>query len=379
MAVPAAAAGAGATALGVASVLSPLLGSAVNYFSQQETNRTNLRATRETNALNKELFERNLAWQEDMWNKSNEYNDPSKQVERLLKAGINPAFVLGNGSMAQASPMSAPSAPSMQAPHLEAPQIDPNAVSNGINAFFNSRVQQAQVKALDTQSGKTEAETAKLSQELPYYIQHLQNLAKGEGWKADIARTELTYLQAVQGQRISREFGNNRLLERQIKQADEQYISYQLQNQLARVQLAYAPKLNDAQLSQYYTAVNEMKANIALTLARKDLTNEEKLKVIEEKNGIIIDNQMKDIDKSIKEETKQVSIDVAKEGLYSLQDARFERPYNFYREHLGEGRRLGTPGIAGAVDLYQYNDSKRGYSVYRDKYADKYSGRVRGR
>lgn len=134
MAAGTAAAGTAATAIGVASALSPLISSGLNFWSNRENNQTNERLQRETNAQNKELFERQLAWEEDMWNKSNAYNDPSRQVERLAAAGINPAFVLGNGSMAEASSMSAPSAPQMQAPKHEAFHLDPSAISGALGS-----------------------------------------------------------------------------------------------------------------------------------------------------------------------------------------------------------------------------------------------------
>lgn len=292
-----------------------------NVYSQIQANNQNKELVRETNAQQKELFDRSLAWSEDMWNKSNAYNDPKNQVDRLLKAGINPAFVLGNGSMAEASPMSSPSAPSLTPPQVEALDFGNvgNQINNSVNTMMQSRMNDAQIGYVNAQRGKVENESAQLAKSMPYYVEQLQNIAKGEGWKADIARTELAYLQAINGQRISREFGNNRLLERQIKQADEQYIGYQLQNQLAKVQLAYAPKMNEAQLSQYYTAVNEMKANISLTMARADLTNEQKLSEIENRNGIIIDNQMKDIAKDVKDKIKQVSIDLAKQELFNKE------------------------------------------------------------
>ena len=73
--IPAALTAAGAIGSGIA-----------NLVSQADTNKTNTKLTRETNEQNKELFERQLAWNEDMWNKSNAYNDPSAQVERLEKA-----------------------------------------------------------------------------------------------------------------------------------------------------------------------------------------------------------------------------------------------------------------------------------------------------
>ena len=325
-----------------------------SLFSQADTNKTNTKLVRETNAQNKELFERNLAWQEDMWNKTNEYNDPSQQVERLLKAGINPAYVLGNGSMAEASTMSSPAAPTLQAPQIEAlnyGQIGA-AAERGVNTYMNARMQKATIANLESQSNKTDAETLQINKGMPAYIQHLESMAKGEGYKADLARTELSYLQAVNGQRISQAFGNTKLLDRQIKQADEQYLGYQLQNKLAQVQLAYAPKLNEAQLQQYYTSVNEMKATIALTMARADLTYQQKLSEIEHRTGVIIENGMKGLDFDIKKATKSTAIDLVKQELGNLE---------WKTEQNRVGSRYGIVGqsarglINAGIDAFHHN------------------------
>ena len=50
-------------------------------------------------AATSNLNGRNRRWQEDMWNKSNEYNTPLAQKQRLEEAGINPYSVLaGEGA-----------------------------------------------------------------------------------------------------------------------------------------------------------------------------------------------------------------------------------------------------------------------------------------
>ena len=160
------------------------IGSGVaNLVSQADANKANLKMTRETNEQNKELFERQLAWQEDMWNKSNEYNDPLNQVARLKAAGINPAFVLGNGSMAEASPMSAGAAPQLQAPHIEPLNYGQmvSAIANSVNSLMQSRMNEAQSRNLNTASDKNEAETRKIDRELPYYVQMLDNQTQTDG------------------------------------------------------------------------------------------------------------------------------------------------------------------------------------------------------
>lgn len=103
-------------------------------------NRTNIKLTRETNRQNAEqarlnrLFqseesEKNRAHTIDMWNRTNEYNSPSAQMERMQAAGLNP-FTGDYNSQAATNPSSPTSSPSgslasFSAPHVSAPQSNP--------------------------------------------------------------------------------------------------------------------------------------------------------------------------------------------------------------------------------------------------------------
>ena len=50
-------------------------------------------------------------WQEDMWNKSNEYNSAKSQVARVLEAGLSPNLLYGSGQQVASGTASTPSAP----------------------------------------------------------------------------------------------------------------------------------------------------------------------------------------------------------------------------------------------------------------------------
>lgn len=65
----------------VSSLASDLFGS----HSASKANATNIQLAREANAF-----------QEKMWNKSNEWNSPVNMIEQYRKAGINPAFIYGS-------------------------------------------------------------------------------------------------------------------------------------------------------------------------------------------------------------------------------------------------------------------------------------------
>lgn len=140
-------------ALGVASNIIGGLFGAGNQKSANETNleiaRMNAQAQRETNAMNERLFHESNVFSEKMWNKANEYNSPSAQVQRLINAGINPAFVMGNGSTAEASALQSAAAPHMDAPVMNASvqPFDPSPYVHGAftaaNAFTKNQLDNA--------------------------------------------------------------------------------------------------------------------------------------------------------------------------------------------------------------------------------------------
>ena len=77
----------------------------------------NIIGTAMTNNANKNIMASQQAWSERMWQRNNDYNTPSNQMQRLIDAGISPAFAAqtvsgGNSS----SPAQGVSSPQMQNP-----------------------------------------------------------------------------------------------------------------------------------------------------------------------------------------------------------------------------------------------------------------------
>lgn len=76
------------------------------------------------------LYEDNKAYQTEMWNKTNEYNDPSAQRARLEAAGLNPYMMMNGGSAGVAGSVSGtqgsvPSAGSPSAQGVQPPTATP--------------------------------------------------------------------------------------------------------------------------------------------------------------------------------------------------------------------------------------------------------------
>ena len=140
------------TVSSVLGAVNPVLGFASNLLgglfgsdAQESANEANIAMQRETNELQYRMFNEANAFTKEMWNAQNEYNTPENQAARLKAAGINPAFVFGNGSVSEAGGISSQSPPSLTAPHVDPYNIQPS-VATATDAFLQSQMQSAQVR-----------------------------------------------------------------------------------------------------------------------------------------------------------------------------------------------------------------------------------------
>ena len=137
---------------GAGSLFGSIFGGSSQASAQDRANQTNLQIARETNSSNEKLWQNQANYQTQMWNATNEYNSPEKQKQRLLAAGINPSAVLGNGSIAEASNLSAPSANPAVGAHVEPVNYMAGisqGISNGLNAFFDSQLKNREIQKRD--------------------------------------------------------------------------------------------------------------------------------------------------------------------------------------------------------------------------------------
>ena len=87
----------------------PVIGDVVNgvssVISTSMANKQSIKNQREAQAWSEGMNAQQQEWQEKMWNMNNEYNAPSAQVDRLMKAGVNPNSAVGGMSQAAAASM----------------------------------------------------------------------------------------------------------------------------------------------------------------------------------------------------------------------------------------------------------------------------------
>lgn len=127
---------------------SALAGGALNNISQGSQNRRSRRFAVEQ--YNRERDD-NVAF----WRQQNSYNDPSAQISRLKKAGLNPALMYG-GSASGASGTAGPlKAPSSQRPQFQSSNPGDAVAGAGLsfmNGLYDLELKKAQTNNLKSQN-----------------------------------------------------------------------------------------------------------------------------------------------------------------------------------------------------------------------------------
>lgn len=148
---------------------------AANEGMTRQTNEMNYKIASEANAFNRESLEMQNQWNIQQWERENAYNDPSAQVERYLKAGINPLWAMTGSSPGNAQhlesgdPLPAEVA-QMQAPHHEPwrvqPEYDPYVAQHiaNINTAVRDMVNGFQTAA-DLALKKEDVDTRRAAQQ----------------------------------------------------------------------------------------------------------------------------------------------------------------------------------------------------------------------
>lgn len=152
----------------IISGASSLLGSIGSMFSASKA----IKAQRQENELNRQFnaleAQKTRDYNTHMFNLTNQYNDPSAVVGRLVKAGLNPALAFGGFANAQIAGSSAQASSNGS---LSAAMPDYSGLSSAgamaVNAYQQSRVTDAEVRLKEAQANNLEKQTSwidKLSQ-----------------------------------------------------------------------------------------------------------------------------------------------------------------------------------------------------------------------
>lgn len=136
------------------ALLGGLFGGLFQSGSQSSANKSNIAAVQEQNKGNMALAEYQYSKNLEQWNRQNEYNDPSAQMERYRRAGLNPNLAIGNAGNATSSPEY--SAPTMQRATVN-PVSHPlsgiaTAIAPAIDAYQNMQMKQQELAMMHTRN-----------------------------------------------------------------------------------------------------------------------------------------------------------------------------------------------------------------------------------
>lgn len=199
---------------GVIAAGASLAGNAIGSASQNKTNQTSIDINRENNAFNAAEAEKQRQWQEEMWNKNNEYNSPTAMISR----GLNPYIGSSVGAGVSKSPASGGSAAQAAGmPSLQAFRPDFSSVGTALASFAQAKKLMSESKQMETllpymvnkilgdtnyknigvgQSGYWNKETGRISAELDQSMER-QNLENAvTAGKLSAAQTTQIYLQS---------------------------------------------------------------------------------------------------------------------------------------------------------------------------------------
>lgn len=167
----------------IPSLAGSLVTGLFHKHGQDDANRTNIMLTRETNKQNMDMFNRQFdytkATQAEAWNR--EDNQLVRRVNDAEKAGLSPLAALGGSN--QASIVSQPSAPRMEAPQV-------NSVMSGFN--FDSMADAFIAgKRLEIDKQNADTQAKKVMNEKEIADQSLQQSATIEANKLETATNNL--------------------------------------------------------------------------------------------------------------------------------------------------------------------------------------------
>lgn len=223
---------------GIASAAAALVGSVTNTIVTNNTNKNN--ADR-ANRTQKELQEDAQAFDRQMWEDTNAYNDPQAQYERYMAAGINPASMFGAGSSTTASPMTSP----MGSAHSASPAqgVDMTSIMSLIPTLLDAQRVGNETKIADAQADNLRAQ-AGLSK------------TQDEGLKWDNAHKQEAF------------DNNQKLINAQIDSYCEQNKKTEVETATLKENLKWLGKLNEKQIESLEAVINKTIADTNLSKAQ---------------------------------------------------------------------------------------------------------------
>lgn len=172
-----------------------------NIISTYMSNKANAEEAEKDRKFQELMAQRANDWSIQQWNRENAYNDPTAQMERLKRAGLNPNLVFSNGSLnnsAAPSPSvqmaSGSSAAGSQRPYI----LDPLTAAQVANINADTRqkeksleVSDAQINQLNATASNLKKQTDVLQKELD--LKNIDYLVRSQTYLQEISAKNAQY------------------------------------------------------------------------------------------------------------------------------------------------------------------------------------------
>lgn len=149
----------------------PLAGAVFNPIMQGVQNRKQRK-------WEEKMAQRQRDWSLEDWNRTNTYNSPVQQMQRLKDAGLNPNLVYGNGAEGNAAGMPRASSTGSWSP--KAPEFEGSSV---LGAYTNTELQRAQIELVRANTAVREKDSN--LRDLEFITRALKNSSLKLGLKRD--------------------------------------------------------------------------------------------------------------------------------------------------------------------------------------------------
>ena len=275
------------------------------------------------------LYEDNKAYQTEMWNKQNEYNDPSAQRARLEAAGLNPYMMMNGGSAGVAGSVSgtqgsAPSAGSPSAQGVQSPTATPysadySGVMLGLGHAIDTVMQHSERSVKDAEANNLRIEGKYIASKAIAELFKVYNEAKNDDQRVAIEK----FLSSLKGDLTASEIAVN---DENIKQKQAQTRLLITENLVRQQELDFLPYAQKLQLSQGT-------ADIALKYAQKNLTEKQARHEIEKLAETVVRANGQAVQNQYDAETYRDRVKIVKEQL--LRAINNSSPDNLYQGILG--------------------------------------------
>lgn len=325
---------------GLLSVAAPIAGAAIggplgagigagisaagNAFGASENNKNQQKLIEQQIEAQKELQKNQNDWNEQMWNKQNEYNTPANQRQLYEEAGLNPVYFLGEGKSTAGSV----GANTISAPSVPTPAGNFQGLGS-ISDVASLALIDSQIKKNNSDAGLSEAEQKTLDQVRESEVKYKKALAdrtdeeiKQVQATVDKIKADESYVKALKVLTDTQKKQLDEIIkwipllnQKQLDEIDERINLYKTEEKLNNVQaamlpvFAFAAKLSAEAAKEQAKASNKM-ADAAMMNAE---TNRMIAPSVIKRNnaGARLDNANaggQEIENYIKDETKGARI-----------------------------------------------------------------------